>query len=358
MSFGIAVGDLIAVGNLAWKVYRSCRGMKAEFEEVANEARAAHTVLKELQEEATDEKSALNRYGSARKQEFMSLVTGLRKALEEFDKIILKYQSLTRRERRIWDQLKLAAEDLSGIREKLIYHLTAINVFTDSLRRGTLSRIEAVLLELVEEVREGRRPPTLVSIDHLQDTSGWKELELELAEDGITGADVAEHKAAIRVFLLGRLKDSNTDNLSFYDVASAIESGDNRASLARALSDLSVTSEQQSITSQNESFQTAREDLEQESDLIPAASELRISFAPFTRIPPENPPDTSITSGSAKRFGPLNLAKSTSRNISRYRRSVDYGRNHDLLGPKPEMVLIIDPVHSCKMICLYISHAC
>ncbi|KAL9608481.1 MAG: hypothetical protein Q9167_006689 [Letrouitia subvulpina] len=331
MSFGVAVGDFIAVGNLAWKVYRSCKGMKAEFEEVANEARAAHTVLKELEDEAKEERSTLNRHGAARKREFMTLIGGLHGALAELDKIVLKYQSLTRRERRIWDQLKLATEDLK------------------SLERGILSRMEAVLLELVEEVRQGRRPPTLVSIDHLQDTSGWKELELELAEDGITGADVAEHKAAIRVFLLGRLKDSNTDDLSFHDVASAIESGDGHRSLARTLSDLSVTSEQRSITStvsNSESFQTARENLEQEANPILSTSELRISFAPFTRIPPETPPDTSIFSGSAKRFGQFNLARSTSRNKDRYRRSVDYGRNHNLLGPKPEMILIIDPVHS------------
>lgn len=356
MSFGIALGDFIAVGTLAWSVYRSSKGMRGEFEELAVEARTAHTVVKELIDEARDDESALNRRGTARKQELLSLISGLQRVLQEFDKIIHKYRGLSRRERRIWDQLKLATEDLSGIREKLIYHLTAINAFTNSLERGTMARMETVLLELVEEVREGRRPPTVVSIDHIQDTAGWKELESELAEDGITAADVAEHKAAIRVFLLGRLKDSTTDDLSFHDVASAIESDDGQRTIARRFSNLSETSERhspdmerQDTVGSQQSFQTAREQLEQESGSTPVARALQVSFAPFTRIPKEAQSDTSNSSGPTKRFGSLTLSRSPIISVYRSRRSIDHGRNHNLLGPEPQMVLLIDPIHSCKL---------
>ncbi|KAI4146578.1 MAG: hypothetical protein L6R39_003411 [Caloplaca ligustica] len=335
--------------------------MKGEFQEIAREARSAHTVVKELVDEAKDEKSVLNQRGAARQQELLDLISGLQKALEELDHIVHKYSALSRRERRIWDQLKMATKDLSGIREKLIYHLTAINAFTDSLERGTLARMETVLLELVEEVRQGRRPPTIVSIDNLQDTSGWKELGSELAEDGITEADVAEHKAAIRVFLLGRLKDSTTDDLSFHDVASAIESADGHSFLDSTVSNLSATSETQSIVSaafdsgverqdtvgSQQTFQTARENLEQEAGLRPAARALQVTFAPFTRIPQEPPSNTSVP-GSAKRFGKLTLGKSSLRSVYQYRRSVDYGPNQSLLGPKSQIILIIDPIHSCK----------
>ncbi|KAL8783532.1 MAG: hypothetical protein Q9213_004578 [Squamulea squamosa] len=360
MSFGIAIGDFIATGTLAWNIYRSCKGMKKEFEEVAREAKAAHTVIKELIDEVGDDQSTLQRCEATKKQDLVDLVSGLRKALEDFDQIVLKYQGLSRRERRIWDQLRLATEDLSGIRDKLTYHLTAINAFTDSLERGTLARMETVLEELVEEVRQGRRPPTIVSIDHLQDTSGWKELELELAEDGITEMDVATHKAAIRVFLLSRLKDSNTDELSFHDVASAIESSDSQSPVARTLTNVSVTSGQRSIVStlsgtdvkpkdafeSQQSFQTAHEYLAQEPNLVSPAKALQVSFAPFTRVPEETPSDVFDFSGSVKRFGQLSLGKSAARGIYRYRRSVDYGPNHNLLSPETQMILVTDPIHS------------
>ncbi|KAI4232098.1 MAG: hypothetical protein LQ349_005211 [Xanthoria aureola] len=352
MSFGVGLGDLIAAATLAWNVYRSCKGMRKEFAEVGREARAAHTVVKELVEEANNDQSVLNRRGAARSQELLSLVSGLQKALEDFDRIIIKYRGLSRRERRIWDQLGLASEDLSGIRDKLTYHLAAINAFTDSLERGTLARMETVMLELVEEVRQGRRPPTLVSIDHLQDTSGWKELESELAEDGITAADVVEHKAAIRVFLLGRFKDSNADHLSFHDVASAVETGSGSDLIAGTMSTSSeildrpsIYVEREDIIGSPQSFRTAPEQLEPEAAPALLEKPLQVPFAPFTRIPQQAPSDAVIPAGAARQFGQFTFGKSSMKNY-RYRHSVDYGRDRSLLAPQTEMILIIDPIHS------------
>ena len=38
MSFGFSVGDCIAVGTLAWGIYRKCKGLSDEFEDVCKEA--------------------------------------------------------------------------------------------------------------------------------------------------------------------------------------------------------------------------------------------------------------------------------------------------------------------------------
>lgn len=38
MSFGFGIGDFIAIGNLAWAVYRKCKGLTDEFKDVSNEA--------------------------------------------------------------------------------------------------------------------------------------------------------------------------------------------------------------------------------------------------------------------------------------------------------------------------------
>lgn len=130
----------------------------------------------------------------------MIRITGLGEMLKSLDAIVKKYQGLTRREKRIWNQLRLATEDLNSIRGKLTFHINAIYAFTASLSRDTLAQIERVLLELVGEVREGRRPPSIASLDDNENTSVWKELEAELAEDGIYKSDVARHKIAIRVF--------------------------------------------------------------------------------------------------------------------------------------------------------------
>ncbi len=188
MSFGFAVSDFVAVGELPWRIYRSCKGLTEEFHEISREALTVHTVVKELQDEADDTNSVLYRRGTPRKQELLLLIRNLKSALLEVDIMVEKYQGLARRERRIWNQLKFATEDLGQVRGKLTVYLTPHQRYHG---RSTLSQIEKVLLELISEVHEGRRPPSIVPSDERDEKSVWSELELGLAEDGISKADVA-----------------------------------------------------------------------------------------------------------------------------------------------------------------------
>ena len=154
------------------------------------------------------------------------MTKSLEEVLKELDEIIRKYQGPARRERKIWNQLRLATEDLDGIRSKLTFHVTAINAFTSSLSHGSLAQIETVLLELVSEVRQGRRHPSLESLHETgNDSSVWRELEAELAREGISGAEVAKHKVSIKVFVQGLLSNSNVDTASLVEIASLMESG-------------------------------------------------------------------------------------------------------------------------------------
>lgn len=57
MSFGFPIGDFIAVGELSWRIYRSCKGSTKEFHEISREALTIHTVVKELQDELGTEQA-------------------------------------------------------------------------------------------------------------------------------------------------------------------------------------------------------------------------------------------------------------------------------------------------------------
>jgi len=103
MSFGFPIGDFIAVGELSWRIYRSCKGSTKEFHEISREALTIHTVVKELQDEAGDTNSVLNRRGAPRKQELLLLIRNLGSAVLGIDTIIQKYRGLARREKPIWN---------------------------------------------------------------------------------------------------------------------------------------------------------------------------------------------------------------------------------------------------------------
>jgi len=359
MSFGFAVGDSIAVGELSWRIYRSCKGLTEEFHEISREALTVHTVVKELQDEADNMNSVLNRRGTPRKQELLLLIRNLKSALLEVDIIVQKYQGLARRERRIWNQLKFATEDLGQVRGKLTVHLAAINVFTDSLSRSTLSQIEKVLLELISEVREGRRPPSIVPSDERDENSVWNELELELAEDGISKADVAQHKTAIKVFLQNLLSDVAVEAMSLDEVASLVESSnehDHTEQVPRCITKDSRVPTMSSTGS--EQYESAAEELADEDNSTTVAPMPRVSFAPPIILPNRSKDKPDRVQGIDSRLQYL-TRRASAGSIYRYRHSIDASivdpkatenkhdsTSHSYSPQAPQMILIVDPTHS------------
>ena len=322
--------------------------------------------MKELEEEASTDHSILNMQGAPRKKELLKMIDNLRQVLEQIDAIVDKFQRLGRRERRIWNQLRLSNEDLDKVRGKLTFHVNAINAFTASLSRSTLVRIETVLKELVSEIHEGRRSPSIVSVDDTRDQSVWRELESELAENGISREDVAPHKSAIKVFLFNLLDDTAAETMSLDEVASLVESKNDKEgweTLSRRIPGLNISSGSLSrtptisstdkasfVSDDSQQYQSAREDLSEENLAAP-----RISFADSTRFSPSKALTRGIE-GIDNRLQQLALDAGVSRRIYRYRHSIDasvVGDKQDMLEvtapPQPSnMVLIIDPFHTSK----------
>lgn len=323
-----------------------------------------HTVVKDLQDEAGDANSVLNRRGAPRRQELLLLVENLRSALIEIDAIVQRYQGLARRERRIWDQLKFASEDLGQVRGKLTFHLTAINVFTESLSRSTLSQIEKTLLELIGEVREGRRPPSIVPSDERDERSVWSELEFELAEDGISKADVAQHKAAIKIFLQGRIQDIAAETMSLDEVASRVESSNEHDDSEPFPSPMTLDyrAPTMSSTAGSEQYESAVEELADEANaikMLPAPRVTCVTFADPFKLPPRPKDLSEKASEIDERLQHMPMRRTSAGSIYRYRHSIDASvielkpiePKQELTGkaemrPKKEMILIIDPTHS------------
>jgi hypothetical protein len=54
MSFGFGVSDFVALGTLAWQVYRSCRDAPENFGNVSQDVLSLHAVLREVEEDLSD----------------------------------------------------------------------------------------------------------------------------------------------------------------------------------------------------------------------------------------------------------------------------------------------------------------
>jgi len=287
----------------------------------------------------------------------------MKDVLKRLEAMIKKYEGHTRRERRIYNQFKLATEDWGKYRHELTFYATAINVFLESLSRGTIAQMERTLLELVKEVREGRRPPSIVSIDEKIDNYVWRELEDELAADGISRTDIYENKLAVKIFLKNLLSSTNADAISLDEVVSIVESSNDKEdleSLSRRMSTLdssprgpsrvSTMSSAGNIsftTANSSQYQSAVEDLPGEiiSGSVPTVP--RVSFAVPFNVVNNQPIDSSGNiEGIDSRLKHFTPSSVNSGSVYAYRHSVD-ASTIGSRGPR-HMVLMVDRTHSCK----------
>lgn len=208
MSFGFSVGDFLAVSQLTWTLYRSCKGAPGEFEELSRELNSLHTILLELEDEARSPTSLLNRRGTARKSELDTLLNNLSSVLRQIEDIAKRYNSLGKDQKKTWDRVKFAAEDLTDLRGKLSFHVNSIQLIIASLSAGSLARIEGILDELVQDIKTGRKEPTVISTNEDDEEVAWSELERELIGDGITKQIVENYKEDIKEYLEKLLQEN------------------------------------------------------------------------------------------------------------------------------------------------------
>ncbi|KAL3423938.1 dnaJ heat shock family protein [Phlyctema vagabunda] len=205
MSFGFSLGDFFAVGEFAWKVYKSCKGAGSAFTEVQNEVLGLHTALRELHDETENPDSIFNRTGAGKRNELGTLVRNCMGVLKDLNKLLIKYKSLGTSSKRTWDRVKFGAENLQEIRDRLLSHTSSLTLFLTTLGTGSLGRIEKKLDELIADVRAGRRERTILTIagedgDDDSETQ-WNILKSDLADEGVPRSDIERHKHWIKAKL-------------------------------------------------------------------------------------------------------------------------------------------------------------
>lgn len=231
MSFGFAVGDFLAVSTFAWTLYRSCKGASGEFEEISREIISLHTCIKELEEDARNPDSLLNRKGKGKKKDIDVLLRNCMKVLRELQQLVRRYESLGTAKKKTWDRVRFGSEGIEMIREKLAFHASSITLFLASLGTGALGRIERKLDDFIAEIRAGQREPSILTLgedsDEADDDTLWRALKSDLVDDGITKQDIELHKLDIVAHLKqlvqsGSLEEDSREHERESDEAAAL----------------------------------------------------------------------------------------------------------------------------------------
>ena len=124
MSFGYGIGDVIAVGKLAWTVYKSCKDAPASFGNVSQEVIALEAVIRQFDE--VFEGQVLSQLEQER---LKSVGQGCQDVLKELQGLVRKYERLGSNAKLSFDRLKWGAAPVDELRTRLISNTMLLSAF-------------------------------------------------------------------------------------------------------------------------------------------------------------------------------------------------------------------------------------
>ena len=136
MSFGYGIGDIVALGQIAWTAYKSCRDAPESFKNVSQEASSLHALLKEVEENLSAQ--TLSSTSQAR---LKTIGDGCHKVLEELQSLVDRYESLGAPSKRTWDRMKWHCNDIAELRSRLSSNAVLLTAFIKYGPLNTESRV-------------------------------------------------------------------------------------------------------------------------------------------------------------------------------------------------------------------------
>ncbi|KAL8792524.1 MAG: hypothetical protein Q9195_004894 [Heterodermia aff. obscurata] len=244
MSFGVGVGDLLAVGKLCLGVYTKCKGSPGNYKQLSGEVGSLYAVIGET--EMLLAKQGLNPGQQAR---LATCREGCEDVLKDLDGLLVKYEGLGTKSQRTFDRLAFGSHDMNEIRIRLISNVSMLDAFNNA---SSHEKLEKKLDMLISEIRAGKREGSVVSTrsfgtaaENKRET--WDALRRELEDIGVSPDIITEKRQFIvawfqKAVAAGRLEEeapSEEDDDSSVHRVSRSSSGNSDSNSWREISEQS-----------------------------------------------------------------------------------------------------------------------
>jgi ankyrin repeat protein len=235
MSFGVSIGDFIAIGSLTWNLYRNCRSAPESFGNIHAELLSFHALVKEAEETIFARSIPTDRA-----QRLKVVTDGCNKVLGDLTVIVDKYKILASDTKGTWVRLKWHFHDINEIRQRLIASRgflngfirwsglkSSLDLFSDL---GSISQVvvEQKLIDYREEFRRGNREQSVASVQTtesltIHDKETWRAIRKELEEAGITVATFDANKDFILKWIVAAFEKGEFQESSQESSVAAIQ---------------------------------------------------------------------------------------------------------------------------------------
>lgn len=127
MSFNFGVGDLTAVGELCWKVYKKCKDAPGSYVELSGEVSALYAVIKE-----TGEILSQQSLSTTQQSRLATCQQGCEDVLQDLNHLLTKYESLGTKSQRSFDRMGFGNQDTKDIRLRLTSNVSMLDAFNNA----------------------------------------------------------------------------------------------------------------------------------------------------------------------------------------------------------------------------------
>lgn len=121
MSFGYVIGDLLALGQSCFEVYKKCVNLDRK---VSDQVLALHSVAKK-----TKELLCQQNLNTEQKAMLTTYLDGCGNVLKDLDKYLIKYETLKRNSHRTSDRVGYLPHDMHDIQSRLISNVSKLDIF-------------------------------------------------------------------------------------------------------------------------------------------------------------------------------------------------------------------------------------
>ncbi|KAI4670958.1 uncharacterized protein J4E88_009710 [Alternaria novae-zelandiae] len=237
MSFGISIGDVLKLCELAGRVYKNClfsppprsshradfntgRDCSGEYKDLTSQARTLTNLLEDIQDK-------YDKIPESKRQQLIDAYEPCIEVLEELDKLVLHYNGLDTKTKRAWDRLKYDPEKSRNIRERLIASVSMLNSFYTSLIHDSQVLILEALERLEKDYKGGHREESIASIGRLtsggtaddddDDEEAWSQILRDLEDVGVSQQQALSYRDVIVDWLVtavneGRLLEERPEH--------------------------------------------------------------------------------------------------------------------------------------------------
>lgn len=128
------MGDVLAISQLAARVYSAYKDAPDEYRRIADEVRSLHIIINKAASHF--ESTPLS---SNSRQEGQEVLQGCRNVLEDLDTLLVKYNSLvSANTSQVLQRFKFGNEDIATIRARLTSNTTLLSSFIQRSNTSTI----------------------------------------------------------------------------------------------------------------------------------------------------------------------------------------------------------------------------